>query len=174
MFTTIAIVVAILTAFLFVYVSTRPDTFQIVRTASIKARPEKIYPLINDLRAFNTWNPFALQDPQLKLSYAGTTSGKGAAYNWEGPKAGVGRMEITDTAVPSKVSIKLDFSKPFEAHNLVDFTVEGKGESSDVTWKMYGPMTFMTKFMGLFFSMDAVVGKEFEKGLANLKVLAEK
>jgi hypothetical protein len=174
MFTTIIIIVAILIALVIGFVATRPNHFSIVRSASIKARPEKIYPLINDLRAFNTWNPFAQTDPDQKLTYSGANAGKGAAYAWEGPKVGVGRMEIVDTAPSSKVSLTLDFSKPFQAHNLVDFTVEGKGDTSVVTWNMHGPMNFMFKLMSLVFNNDKFVGKEFEKGLASLKALAEK
>ena len=55
----------------------RPDTFQVRRSASIKAKAEQIFPLINDLHRFNTWNPFDKKDPNLKRSYSGPESGKG-------------------------------------------------------------------------------------------------
>jgi len=101
-------------------------------------------------------------------------SGKGAAYEWEGDKnVGKGRMEITDTSPPSKVTIKLDFVKPFEAHNIVEFTLEPKGDSTNITWAMHGPSPYVSKVMGLFFDMDSMVGKDFEAGLANLKTVAE-
>jgi len=83
-------------------------------------------------------------------------------------------MEITDSSAPSKIVIKLDFIKPFEAHNIAEFTLEPKGDSTNVTWAMQGPAPFVTKVIGLFCSMDNMIGKDFETGLANLKALAEK
>jgi hypothetical protein len=114
-------------------------------------------------------------DPDLKRTYSGAASGKGAVYEWEGNrKAGQGRMEILESSRPGKLVIKLDFLKPFEAHNNVEFKLEGKGGTTDVTWAMYGPQLFVGKLMTVFFSMDRVVGNDFETGLANLKEIAEK
>ena len=110
----------------------------------------------------------------MKRTYGGPTNGKGANYAWEGSsKVGAGRMEIVDTASPARVQIQLDFLKPFEAHNTAEFTLQPKGDLTHVTWAMYGPSPFISKVMGLFFSMDAVIGKDFEAGLANLKSAAE-
>jgi hypothetical protein len=83
-------------------------------------------------------------------------------------------MEITDTSPPSKVAMKLDFVKPFEAHNIVEFTLAPKGDSTNVTWAMHGPTPYFAKVIHVFFNMDNMVGKDFEAGLANLKTLAEK
>lgn len=155
------------------YAATRPDSFVITRATTIKAPPERIFPLINDMQKFNTWNPFAKVDPQMKLSYSGAESGKGAAYAWEGPKVGQGRMEIVDTKPPSQVVLKLDFSKPFEAHNTVEFTLQPKAEGTEVVWSMRGAMPFLHKLMSVFFSMDKMVGKDFEAGLRDMKAAAE-
>jgi carbon monoxide dehydrogenase subunit G len=82
-------------------------------------------------------------------------------------------MEIVDTSPPSKITIKLDFIKPFEGHNTAEFTLEPKGDSTNVTWTMYGPSVYIAKVMGVFVSMDKMIGKDFETGLANLKSVAE-
>jgi carbon monoxide dehydrogenase subunit G len=157
------------------FAATRPDSFTVQRSALVKAPPAKLYPLISDLKAFNTWNPFAAQDPTSKITYAGATSGKGAAYTWQGSKSGEGRMELTDAQEGSKVTYKLDFTKPMEAHNVVEFSLVPQGDTTNVTWAMRGPMPFISKVMTLlFFDMDKTVGGEFEKGLASLKVLAER
>jgi hypothetical protein len=96
-------------------------------------------------------------------------------YEWDGDKnVGQGRMEIVDTAPPSKVAIKLDFVRPFEAHNNVEFTLAPKGDSTDVTWAMQGPVPYVAKIMHVFVDMDSMVGKDFEAGLATLKSVAEK
>lgn len=98
----------------------------------------------------------------------------GAVYEWQGnSKAGQGRMEIKQTTVPSSIQIQLDFLKPFEAHNTVEFSLQAQGDATEVTWKMYGPANFMSKLMGTVMSMDKLVGKDFEKGLNALKQVAE-
>jgi uncharacterized protein YndB with AHSA1/START domain len=170
MFKTIAVVVVVLlvvgVAAVVLLAATKPDTFRVERAASIKASPEKIFTLLNDFHRYVAWSPYE------KL---GATSGKGAVYSWESSgKAGIGRMEIADTSPPSKVRINLDFVKPFEASNVVEFTLEPKGESTNVTWAMHGPSPFFAKVMHVFFNMDGMVGKDFESGLANLKALAER
>jgi carbon monoxide dehydrogenase subunit G len=174
MLKTILIVVVVLIAAVLVYAATMPDSFSVQRTASIKAPPEKIFPLINDLHRWGSWSPWEKMDPEMKRTYSGSAAGKGAAYAWQGnSKVGEGRMEIADTSPPSKVTIKLDFLKPFEAHNTAEFTLEPKGDSTNVTWTMYGPSAYIHKVIGVFVSMDKMIGKDFETGLANLKSAAE-
>jgi len=113
-------------------------------------------------------------DPAMQRTYSGPESGKGSVYEWEGNnKVGKGRMEIIDAPPPSKVAIKLDFLKPFEAHNTAEFTLVPKGDATDVTWAMHGPSPFIAKVMSVFMSMDCMVGKDFEAGLTNLKAAAE-
>jgi uncharacterized protein YndB with AHSA1/START domain len=153
----------------------KPDTFRVQRATTVNAPPEKIFALINDFHGWGAWSPYEHRDPAMKRSYSGAASGKGAVYEWEGNKnVGKGRMEITDTSPPAKIVIKLDFISPFEAHNVAEFTMDAQGGSTNVTWAMHGPAPFVSKLMQVFFSMDNMVGKDFEVGLANLKTLAEK
>jgi carbon monoxide dehydrogenase subunit G len=174
MLTTIAEAVVVLLAALLGFAATRPDTFRVQRSTSIKARPEKVFALVDDFHSWGSWSPWEKLDPAMKKTFSGAASGPGAVYEWEGnKKVGKGRMEITDAAPPSKVTIKLDFLSPFEAHNVAEFMMDAKGDSTDVTWAMHGRSPFMIKVMGLFVSMDRMVGKDFETGLANLKAVAE-
>ncbi len=174
MATIIIIVIVVLLAGLIGFAATRPDTFRVQRTTSIQAPPQKIIPLIQDFHNWTSWSPWEKLDPALKRTYSGAASGKGAVYEWEGnKKVGQGRMEITETA-PSEIIIKLDFLKPFEAHNTAEFTLQPSGDSTSVTWATYGPNVFIAKVMSLFFSMDKMIGKDFETGLANLKTAAER
>jgi uncharacterized protein YndB with AHSA1/START domain len=158
-----------------VFAATRPDTFRVTRSATIKAPPEKIFPLVANFKRWTAWSPWEKKDPNLKRSYGGAAEGKGATYAWEGDRnVGQGRMEITDAAAPGRVAIKLDFLKPFETHNTVLFTLTGRGESTEVTWDMQGPASYLSKLIGVFVNMDRMVGGDFEAGLANLKAVAEK
>jgi len=169
-----AVFIVIIVAFL-VYVAAKPDAFRIEREELVKAPPQAIFGLMNDLHLFNSWNPFALMDPSLKIVYSGPASGVGATYEWEGTgKAGKGRMEIAQSVSPSTVILHLEFQKPFAAKNIVTFTLVPAGPATKVTWAMTGQNTYLQKVMGTLFNMDRMVGGEFAKGLANLKALAER
>ncbi len=175
MFKIIAIIIAILVVAILIYAATRPDTFRIERSTSIKALPEKIFPLINDFRQWEAWSPWEGIDPEIKRTYSGATNGKGAVYEWRGNKdIGQGRMEIIESSPPSRIALKLDFITPFEAHNSVDFTLVTQGDTTRVTQAMYGPSPYISKLMGLFFSMEKMVGQKYEEGLASLKAIAER
>lgn len=173
----VAAVIAVLIAGVLACASTRPDTFRVRREMAINAPPEKIFPLINDFKNWGAWSPYEHKDPNMKRTYSGATSGKGATYAWDGDKnIGKGSMEITESSPSSKVALKLDFTSPFEAHNLVEFTIQPQGSSNvtKVSWDMHGPAPFMAKVMHVFINMDRMVGTDFEAGLANLKAAAEK
>jgi hypothetical protein len=98
-----------------------------------------------------------------------------ATYGWDGDKnAGQGSIEILDSTPPQKIVLKLDFVKPFEAHNKGEFLLLRKSGTTDVTWAIHGPNTFMSTVMGLFINIDKMVGRDFEQGLADLKAIVEK
>jgi len=152
----------------------KPDVFRVVRSTTIDAPPAKVFGYLNDFRQWRQWSPWENLDPNLQRTYSGADSGVGAKYAWEGNKnVGSGSMEIVESAVPAKISLKLDFLRPFEAHNMTDFTFEPAGNGTKLTWDMHGPNQCMGPIMGVFMDMDAMVGKDFEKGLANLKSVAE-
>ncbi|MQR00864.1 SRPBCC family protein [Glaciimonas soli] len=155
--------------------SSKPDTFTVTRSASIKAPPEKIFALISDFHHWNAWSPWEKRDLAMKKTLSGANSGVGAVYEWEGnSKVGAGRMEIVNATPSSHIAIKLDFLKPIEGHNVAQFTLTPQGDTTNVTWDMTGPTPFISKVMQVFISMDKMVGGDFETGLANLKALAEK
>lgn len=154
--------------------ATKPDTFKVQRSTSIKAPPEKIYAFIEDFHRWSSWSPYEKLDPAMQRTFSGAERGTGAVYEWDGnAKAGKGRMEITDAPAPTKVRIKLDFLKPMEVSNVAEFTLEPQGDSTHVTWSMEGPTPYFAKVIHVFINMDRMVGSDFEAGLANLKALAE-
>jgi uncharacterized protein YndB with AHSA1/START domain len=171
----IVLVILALIAIVLIYAATRPDTFRVERTARIPAPAEKIFPLIDDFHRWGAWSPYEKLDPDMKRTFGGAPAGKGATYAWEGnSKAGAGHMEITESTPSSKIAIKLDFIKPFEGHNVAEFTLQPQGDATQVTWAMSGPSPYVAKVMGIFFNMDQMIGKDFETGLANLKTATEK
>lgn len=167
--------VAVAAAGVLALAAAKPDTFRVQRAASIKAPPEKIFPLLNDLRNFASWSPYEKKDPAMKRTYSGAPSGKGATYEWDGDRnVGKGRLAIADSSPPSKVTLNLDILKPIEAHNMVVFTLEPRGDSTLVTWSMNAHVPYLAKIVHVFINVDRMVGQDFEAGLANLKAVAEK
>lgn len=168
-----AFVLLALVAGVLILAATRPDTFRVQRAATINAPPERVFALINDFSRWSAWSPWERKDPAMKRSF-GAIHGKGATYAWEGNhEVGQGSMEIAESVPPSRVAIRLDFVKPFEAHNLVEFTLEPRGDATAVSWSMQGHTPYFAKIIHLFFDMDRMVGRDFEAGLARLKAAAE-
>jgi hypothetical protein len=174
MFKIIALVVVALVAALLLFATTRPDSFSVERRIVILAPADRLQPYIADFHYWAEWSPWEKLDPAMERIFGGPAAGPGATYAWKGNKAvGSGRMEVK-SAAPDKVRIQLDFSEPFESHNTTDFLLVPRDGGTEVRWVMFGPSPFISKLMGVFFSMDAMIGKDFEKGLAQLKALAEK
>jgi hypothetical protein len=153
--------------------ASRPGAFRIERSTTIDAPPERVAANIVDFHKWTAWSPWEKLDPNLQRTYSGATSGTGAIYEWQGAKqVGAGRMEVTDSTA-DKVTIKLDFLRPFEAHNITEFHLQPRGNATAVTWAMHGTNPYLMKVFGLFMNMDKVVGKDFESGLASLKQVSE-
>jgi uncharacterized protein YndB with AHSA1/START domain len=171
----IAVLLALAIAVVLILASRKPDSLRVQRTAAIHAPPEKIFAAVSDFHQWRAWSPYEDRDPDLQRSYSGAAGGRGAVYEWNGNRqVGSGRMEILDAPAPQKVVIKLDFLKPFEAHNTAEFTFVPQGDTTNVTWLMHGPAPFMSKVMQVFMDMDNMIGKDFAVGLANLKRITEK
>lgn len=150
------------------------DTYTVQRSTTIDAPPDEVYGHMIDFRNWTAWSPWEEMDPDMNKSFAGAEIGTGSKYSWSGNrKVGEGSMEITDAKEHSEIHIDLEFLKPFKASNGTLFTLTPSGGGTEVTWAMTGKKTFMTRVMGIFKSMDAMVGPDFEKGLAKLKAVAE-
>jgi carbon monoxide dehydrogenase subunit G len=155
--------------------ATRPDSVRIQRSITIGATPQKIFPLINDFHNWGSWAPQDTEGATIKRTYSGSANGEGAISDWSGSgSTGKGRMSITKSVSPTNVSITVDWTKPFQAHNLNEFALEPQGATTKVTWTMQGTNVYMIKVMSLFTNVDHFMGKHFETGLANLKAAAEK
>jgi uncharacterized protein YndB with AHSA1/START domain len=151
------------------------DRYTVERSVTIEAPPERVYAQIADFHRWTSWSPWEELDPGMERSYSGAEAGLGAVYAWSGNrKAGQGRMVITDVDAPSRVHIDLSFEKPWRSRNDTVFAIEPTVTGSRVTWSMTGDKTLMTKVMGLFTSLDKMVGPDFERGLARLKQTTER
>jgi uncharacterized protein YndB with AHSA1/START domain len=166
--------VAVLLVALCGLIATRPSTFSLQRTATLKASPDIAFALVNDFHHWSEWSPWDKMDPNQKRTFEGAATGTGSIYGWSGnDQVGEGRMTIEESKANELVRIKLEFIKPWQATNSTTFTFSPVADGVSVTWKMEGHNDFMGKAFGLFMDMDAMVGKDFENGLANMGKAAE-
>jgi hypothetical protein len=174
MITPIPIGLAVIIALFIVIVAMRPPEFRVTRSAAIAVPAETVFAQVNDLHQFQEWSPWAKLDPNAKTTYEGPAAGIGAAFAWSGNcKIGEGRMTITESRPNEQVRFKLEFVKPFKGNNTAEFTFKPDANQTVVTWSMSGKNSFMGKLMGVFMNCDKMVGCQFEKGLAQMKSLAE-
>jgi len=170
----ILLAIAFIALIFFVVIAGRPDEFKVCRATKTPAPPEKIFPLVAVLKAWEMWSPWAKLDPNAKNIYEGPASGVGAAMSWDGnKKIGAGRMTITGSEANELIRLKLEFVRPFKATNTAEFTFKPEDDQTVVTWTMTGKSNFFIKAFGLFMNCDKMVGGDFEKGLASLKSIAE-
>ena len=158
-----------------VVVALQPSDFRVTRSATIAAPPAVVFSQVNDFHKWQAWSPWAKMDPAAKNAFAGPPAGTGAVFTWDGnSKVGEGRMTLTESRPPDLIRIKLDFVRPFAGTNDVEFAFRPEGNQTVVTWTMAGKNNFVARALCLFMSMDKMVGGEFEKGLAQMKAIAER
>ena len=173
----LGIVVGLLAALLgilAVTVALQPADFSVQRSTTIAAPPATVFGLVNDFHQWEKWSPWAKLDPAMKTTFEGSESGAGAIYTWVGNSdVGEGKMTILESRAPEQVGIELEFIKPMAATNTSEFSFKPEGDGTTVTWTMAGKNNFIGKAFCLFVDMDAMVGADFEKGLASMKAAAE-
>jgi hypothetical protein len=170
----IIIAIIIVIAAIIIYAASRPNKFRIERFTTMNAPPEAIFAQLNNFHAWEAWSPWEKLDPAVKRSYSGAEEGVGAKYEWVGNRElGAGNMEIIKSTPHSSLLITIEFLVPFKAINTIEFTLSQEGNATRVSEAMYGPSPFVSKLMGLVFSMDKMVGSKFDEGLSTIKAIVE-
>jgi hypothetical protein len=171
----VILALAIIAIIFIVILAGIPDEFAVSRSTKISAPPEKIFPYVNDLHKWDAWSPWAKIDPNAKNSFEGAPAGPGAMMSWDGnKKIGAGRMTVVESRPSDFVRLKIEFIRPFAATNAAEFRFQPEGSQTNVNWTMTGKNSTFFKIFGMFFSCGDMVGRDFEKGLASLKSVAEK
>lgn len=174
MLTMILALLVIAIAVLVIFVAMQPAQFRVTRGLTIAAPAANVFAQVNELGRWEAWNPWQKKDPAMQLNFSGPPAGTGASYAWSGNKqVGEGHLTITESRPHELVRIRLEFFKPFAATNMAEFTFRVEGDKTAVTWSMTGRNNFMAKALHLVMNMDRMVGGEFEKGLAEMKTVAE-
>lgn len=170
----ILIGLAAIVVVLVVIIALQSSTYHVERTATINAAAPVVFAQVNDFHKWNAWSPWAKIDPAMKQTFDGAPAGNGAGYAWVGnSEVGEGRMTITESHPSDLIKIKLEFIKPFAATSNTVFTFKPEGNQTKVTWAMDGDKNFIAKAFHLFMNIDKMVGGDFEKGLAQMKAVAE-
>ncbi len=165
----ILIAIAVIVALFLVIVATRPSDFRVTRTGRISAPADVVFANVNTLRNWEAWSPWAKVDPDAKSTFSGPESGPGSSMHWSGnKKVGEGRMTITDTKPNEVIHIKLEFLRPMKVTNMAEFLFKADGPQTTVTWSMSGKNNFVGKAFHIIIDCDKMIGRDFEKGLANL------
>jgi hypothetical protein len=168
------IALAAVVAVFLIVVAMQPDDFRVTRSTLISAPAPAVFEQVDDFHNWEAWNPWGKIDPAMEQTYEGAPAGVGAIYSWIGnAQVGEGRMTITDSRPSDLIRLKLEFMKPFAATNTAEFTFKPEGEQTVVTWSMTGKKNFVTKGIGLFMSMDKMIGDQFDKGLADMKSVVD-
>ena len=174
MLTKVLIALAVIVIVFVVVVAMRPSEYRVARTITISAPAPVVFAQVSDFHKWNAWNPWAKMDPAMKQTYEGAPAGTGAVYTWTGNRqVGEGRMTLTESRPPDLIRINLEFLKPFAATSTAEFTFRPEGQRTAVTWSMVGNLNFVAKVIHLFVGMDRMIGANFEKGLADMKSVAE-
>jgi uncharacterized protein YndB with AHSA1/START domain len=170
----ILIAVAAVLVVLVVVIATRPTEFRVQRSATIAAPAPLVFAQVNDFHKWEAWSPYVKRDPAMKKTFEGAPAGVGAIYTWSGNnEVGEGRTTIIESRPGELIRIKLEFVRPFASTSTAEFTFKPEGDRTAVTWALDGRNGLPAKAMGLVMNMDRMIGDDFEKGLAQIKAIAE-
>ena len=170
----ILLIIALIAAVIFLVVWMQPDNFCITRSTSISAPAQRVFDQVNNLHRWDGWSPWVKLDPNARTTFEGPPAGVGAVMRWDGNRnLGAGSMTVIESKTAELVRFRLDFLRPFKATHMGEFAFFQNDMQTHVSWSMTGKNSFLGKLINLVMNCDKMVGKQFDKGLADLKMVAE-
>ena len=149
-----------------------PGDVTVTRSLAVAAPPEKVWPIVSDLRRFNEYSPWADLDPATQYTFTGPEHGVGQTMAWSSDNEMVGKGSQTITALEEgrRVETAIDFGDMGKARSTMDLSPEAPG--TRVTWTFAAPLNnALERWLGLLY--DRWIGADYEKGLTRLKAVAE-
>lgn len=157
-----------------VVVALQPSEFHVERSVTVDAPPDSVFAEVNDFHKWDAWSPWAKLDPDAKVGFAGPDAGEGQVMTWAGnSEVGAGKMTLVESRPDELVKTKVDFTEPFEGTSMSQFAFKPEDNQTVVTWSMDDEHSFLEKAMCLVMNGKKMVGEQMEKGLSQLKELAE-
>jgi hypothetical protein len=174
MFLKVLIALVVVVAAFAAFVALQPSEYRIARSATIAAPAPEVFAQVNDFHKWEAWSPWVKLDPNAKTTFEGASAGEGAIFTWAGNREiGEGRMTLTQSRPAELITIRLDFMQPMAGTSTAEFTFKPEGDRTAVTWAMFGQNNFVSRAICLFMNQDKMLGGYFEKGLENLRAVAE-
>jgi hypothetical protein len=167
-----AIGILILVSILWLISMALPSKWHVEKSISVNANPSEIYQLTTELKNWSKWSPWYDLDPNTQWTYSDSTYGVGAWYAWKSQKRNVGngRLEIISAVENQSNQYTLEFEGMDKS--IAGFILTPEGDNTTkVTWTLDGENKGMAKWFGLL--VDFFVGSDYEKGLENIKWVAE-
>lgn len=175
MFLYLAFIAAVILVLLTIFILTRKNQFNYVRSGVIQAPAEKIFPYLKSFQLSVQWSPYEKLDPKLRKSFYGDDGEVGSVMTFDGNvEVGSGRLEILKIETNQLVEIHLKSLKPFETQNRVQYRLTPEGHDTRFTWSMSGRNGFLGKMINVFVDCDKLAGDQFTAGIDNLRNVVEK
>jgi len=145
-----------------------PGTVEVTRRVEIKAPPEAVFPLLDDLEAWMQWMPWG----EVASRLDGPEAGTGARRVWDDPELGSGSLTLVESRPPFGVDYEVEV-----ADGAIRFTgtisVEARGAGSLVTWTERADLGWNPLLGWTALTMDESQGRQLRDGLDRLKARVE-
>jgi len=153
-----------------------PKSYDVSRSIEISRPKQEVFDYLRSLKKMDEWSPWAKKDPNMEKRLTGTDGEVGCVSYWKGNKdVGEGEQEIKKIIDGERIESELRFLKPWKSTSDCYTSVDASNSgNTKVTWGFSGNNKFPMNIMSLFMSMDKMVGKDFEEGLATLKTVLER
>ena len=150
-----------------------PASWRLERSIVIEVPPERLYPLVATPRRWHEWAMWNRRDPASRPSFFGPESGADAGWEWDSRTEGKGRMTLL-SADPGRALTYELLLPDMASTSTGSIVLQPQGAATRVTWTNTGSLGRNPLKHLLAPFMDRWIGPDFEAGLANLKVLAER
>ena len=150
-----------------------PSTFEVQRSAEIKARPAAVFAYLNNVQKWKEWTSLNVnKDFSLETEFFGPMQGIGSGMEYKGDKLGNGKIQITDNEQDNRVNFDLFINN--KIHTKGEMILEPSGsETTLVTITLKGNVGFNLPNRYIILFMDNVVGALFDDSLHQLKTVVE-
>ncbi|MDO5977658.1 SRPBCC family protein [Flavivirga spongiicola] len=153
-----------------------PKKYQVNRSIIINKPLPEVFQYLKHIKNQDDWSPWKKKDPDMKQEFVGNDGEIGFIAKWDGNKdVGLGEQEITNIVENNRVEARLRFFKPWKSESDAITSVEDIGDgNTKVTWGFSGINKVPANIFMMLYNVDKHVGKDFEEGLASLKIILEK
>ena len=170
------LLILIIVIFLLVAAFVRKE-YSVERELTMNTPKHVVFDYAKYLKNQNNYSVWAKIDPAMKTEFRGTDGTIGFISGWdsENKDAGKGEQEITGIDEGNRIDYELRFYEPMKSTDKAFMSFESLNDSvTKVKWGIYGKLKYPMNISFLFMDMDAMLGKDLEGGLNNLKLILEK